>query len=123
MLSSNNILSPAHGAPLATPTQDMILGSYYLTYGPEDEELAAIDPATLRAELHVYRTAQEAELAYEHGIVDLHDAASTGRWRRGRPHPHHRRADHLQRPASSARSRRRWATSSTSPQYPFINRR
>src|SRR3981189_2519018 len=35
MLSSNNILSPAHGAPLATPTQDMILGAYYLTYGPE----------------------------------------------------------------------------------------
>jgi DNA-directed RNA polymerase subunit beta' len=34
MLSSNNILSPAHGAPLATPAQDMILGTYYLTYGP-----------------------------------------------------------------------------------------
>ena len=32
MLSSNNILSPAHGAPLATPTQDMVLGLYYLTY-------------------------------------------------------------------------------------------
>ena len=49
MLSSNNILSPAHGAPLATPTQDMILGAYYLTYGPEAEELAKIDRATLRA--------------------------------------------------------------------------
>ena len=35
MLSSNNILSPAHGAPLATPSQDMVLGIYYLTYGPE----------------------------------------------------------------------------------------
>ena len=34
MLSANNILSPAHGAPLATPTQDMVLGLYYLTYGP-----------------------------------------------------------------------------------------
>ena len=32
MLSSNNILSPAHGRPLATPTQDMVLGAYYLTY-------------------------------------------------------------------------------------------
>ena len=39
MLSSNNILSPAHGAPLATPTQDMVLGTYYLTYGPSAEEL------------------------------------------------------------------------------------
>ena len=46
MLSSNNILSPAHGAPLATPTQDMILGTYYLTYGPDDAELAQIDPAS-----------------------------------------------------------------------------
>ena len=34
MLSANNILSPAHGAPLTTPTQDMVLGTYYLTYGP-----------------------------------------------------------------------------------------
>src|SRR6202142_4496774 len=32
MLSANNILSPAHGEALATPTQDMGLGSYYLTY-------------------------------------------------------------------------------------------
>ena len=32
MLSSNNILSPAHGRPLATPTQDIILGGYFLTY-------------------------------------------------------------------------------------------
>ena len=32
MLSSNNILSPAHGRPLATPTQDMVLGGYFLTY-------------------------------------------------------------------------------------------
>ena len=43
MLSSNNILSPAHGAPLATPTQDMVLGTYYLTYGPEEAELAKLD--------------------------------------------------------------------------------
>ena len=42
MLSSNNILSPAHGAPLATPTQDMVLGAYYLTYGPEAKELGEL---------------------------------------------------------------------------------
>ena len=65
MLSSNNILSPAHGAPLATPTQDMILGAYYLTYGPEAEELAKIDRATYEPRPHVFRTAQEAELSYE----------------------------------------------------------
>jgi DNA-directed RNA polymerase subunit beta' len=32
MLSANNILSPAHGRPIATPSQDMVLGSYYLTF-------------------------------------------------------------------------------------------
>jgi DNA-directed RNA polymerase subunit beta' len=36
MLSANNVLSPAHGKPLATPTQDMVLGGYYLTYCPVD---------------------------------------------------------------------------------------
>ena len=75
MLSSNNILSPAHGAPLATPTQDMILGTYYLTYGLEEDELNAIDPATYEPKVHVFRSAQEAELAYEHKIVGLHDPA------------------------------------------------
>jgi DNA-directed RNA polymerase subunit beta' len=75
MLSSNNILSPAHGAPLATPTQDMILGAYYLTYGPEADELAKIDRATYEPRPHVFRTAQEAELSYEAGVVKLHDIA------------------------------------------------
>ncbi len=82
MLSSNNILSPAHGGPLATPSQDMVLGAYYLTYGPEEDELAAMEeqlfagkwPADQRRP-HVYRTAQEAEWAYEHGVVKLHDVA------------------------------------------------
>jgi DNA-directed RNA polymerase subunit beta' len=75
MLSSNNILSPAHGAPLATPTQDMILGAYYLTYGPEADELAKIDRATHQPRPHVFRTAQEAELSYEGRVVKLHDLA------------------------------------------------
>ena len=75
MLSSNNILSPAHGAPLATPTQDMVLGLYYLTYGPSGEELAELDEKlksdkgqSVNGERpHSYRSAQEAELAYENG--------------------------------------------------------
>jgi DNA-directed RNA polymerase subunit beta' len=82
MLSSNNILSPAHGAPLATPTQDMILGAYYLTYGPEAQELGEKRdlltsgkwPAG-EARPHVFRTAQEAELSYEAGVVKLHETA------------------------------------------------
>src|SRR5947209_17689676 len=73
MLSSNNILSPAHGSPLATPTQDMVLGLYYLTYAPDD--VNEIDPTGLDRRPHPYRTAQEAELAYENGLVKLHDYA------------------------------------------------
>jgi DNA-directed RNA polymerase subunit beta' len=73
MLSSNNILSPAHGAPLATPTQDMVLGLYFLTYSYQD--VNELDPAKLDRKPHPFRTAQEAELAYENGIVQLHDYA------------------------------------------------
>ncbi len=73
MLSANNILSPAHGAPLATPTQDMVLGLYYLTYSHED--VHELDPAELDRTPHPFRTAQEAELAYENGLVELHEYA------------------------------------------------
>ncbi len=73
MLSSNNILSPAHGSPLATPTQDMVLGLYYLTYA--DTPIDEIDAAALEPKPHPFRTAQEAELAYENGLVQLHDWA------------------------------------------------
>ena len=86
MLSSNNILSPAHGAPLATPTQDMILGGYYLTYGPEAEELAKIDRASHEPRPHAFRTAQEAELSYEAGVVKLHDIAEFRPFRRESGH-------------------------------------
>ena len=75
MLSANNILSPAHGAPLAIPTQDMVLGAYYLTYGPDAADLDKIDPATHQPRPHVFRTAQEAELSYEARVVGLHDLA------------------------------------------------
>jgi DNA-directed RNA polymerase subunit beta' len=84
MLSANNILSPAHGSPLATPTQDMVLGSYYLTYGPDEaalNELQQLEKAGKWDEKkhgrrpHVFRSAQEAELSYEHKMVSLHDLA------------------------------------------------
>src|SRR5688500_8852946 len=73
MLSSNNILSPAHGSPLAVPTQDMVLGTYYLSYGPDEAALEGMDREKVKP--HVFRTAQEAELSYEHGMVQLHDLA------------------------------------------------
>ena len=83
MLSANNILSPAHGAPLATPTQDMVLGIYYLTYGPDSDELQKIDEelkagkgaAKNGSAPKVFRSSQEAELVYENGGCKLHDQA------------------------------------------------
>src|SRR5437764_443289 len=84
MLSANNILSPAHGDALATPTQDMVLGAYYLTYGPGPEELEKLQQLVAAGKWnekqegkrpHVFRSAQEAELSYEHGMVSLHDLA------------------------------------------------
>src|SRR5438477_592453 len=69
MLSSNNILSPAHGAPLATPTQDMVLGLYYLTYAAGD--LGAIDPATLDPRPKRFQSEEEVELAIESEQVHL----------------------------------------------------
>ncbi|MFM8791591.1 MAG: DNA-directed RNA polymerase subunit beta', partial [Solirubrobacterales bacterium] len=73
MLSSNNILSPANGSPLATPTQDMVLGLYYLTFCEGD--VGEIDPSSLEPPPHPFKTAQEAELAYENGLVGIHDYA------------------------------------------------
>jgi DNA-directed RNA polymerase subunit beta' len=81
MLSANNILSPAHGAPLATPTQDMVLGIYYLTYGPSADELAKRDEELKKGKSpngsapKVFRSSQEAELVYENGGCKLHDLA------------------------------------------------
>ncbi len=63
MLSSNNILSPAHGQPLTTPTQDMVLGSYYLTYAPND--LNGVDPATLDPRPKRFQNEEEVEFAVE----------------------------------------------------------
>ena len=62
MLSANNVLSPAHGRPLVTPGQDMIIGAYYLT---EEVEGA-------RGEGRVFRHQHQIERAYESGEVELH---------------------------------------------------
>ena len=62
MLSANNVLSPAHGSPLVTPTQDMIIGTYYITLlNPEG-----------RGAGRVFRNPDEVMFAYEAGQVDLH---------------------------------------------------
>jgi DNA-directed RNA polymerase subunit beta' len=62
MLSANNMLSPADGRPLVTPTQDMVIGAYYLT--------ESLDGA--QGEGGVYRHLHHLERAYESGALDLH---------------------------------------------------
>jgi DNA-directed RNA polymerase subunit beta' len=62
MLSANNVLSPADGRPLVTPTQDMIIGAAYLTERVTGE----------RGEGRVFRNIHELERAYESGDVSLH---------------------------------------------------
>jgi len=68
MLSVNNIKSPAHGRPLATPTQDMVIGVYYLTSEREglEGEMRADSPSVGR-----YTSFDDAILAYDNRAVDL----------------------------------------------------
>ncbi|MDP8954974.1 MAG: DNA-directed RNA polymerase subunit beta', partial [Actinomycetota bacterium] len=63
MLSANNILSPANGRPIITPTKDMVLGAYYLTLlTPKPKE-----------DRRVFRRLHEVERAYEAGDITLHE--------------------------------------------------
>ena len=62
MLSANNILSPANGRPIVTPSQDLIIGGYYLT-----EQVDGAD-----GEGRVFRHLWEAIRAYDEGSLDLH---------------------------------------------------
>lgn len=62
MLASHNILSPASGRPLATPSQDMVLGCYFITK----------DKDGCRGEGKVFSSFEEVMLAYDSGKVDLH---------------------------------------------------
>ncbi|HEX6539954.1 MAG TPA: DNA-directed RNA polymerase subunit beta', partial [Candidatus Dormibacteraeota bacterium] len=81
MMSSNNILSAANGSPVVAPTQDIVLGSYYLTQDSGAEKPA--DENTLPR----FASPEEAALAYEHGRVGLHDWVRV-RIPRRRLHPH-----------------------------------
>ncbi|MFP5487169.1 MAG: DNA-directed RNA polymerase subunit beta', partial [Acidimicrobiia bacterium] len=62
MLSANNILSPASGRPIVTPTQDMVIGGFYLTEHVEGA----------KGEGRVFRHLWEAIRAYDEGALELH---------------------------------------------------
>ncbi|MHB1326085.1 MAG: DNA-directed RNA polymerase subunit beta' [Thermoleophilia bacterium] len=69
MLSSNNILSPAHGRPLAVPSQDMILGTYFLTYC--DQDVSTLDPRKMKPVPPVFGSADDVLRAVDEKTVDL----------------------------------------------------
>jgi DNA-directed RNA polymerase subunit beta' len=69
MLSSNNILSPAHGRPLATPSQDMVLGGYYLTYCEHD--LTSVSSEDLDPRPRRYNSEEDVVFALEAEQVGL----------------------------------------------------
>ncbi len=62
MLGANNILNPKDGKPIVTPSQDMVLGNYYLT----------IEEAGLENEGKVFKNTNEALMAYERREISLH---------------------------------------------------
>ena len=62
LLSPNNLLKPSDGAPVAVPSQDMVLGIYYLTQ----------ERPEAKGEGKFFKDVNEAILAYENGILDLH---------------------------------------------------
>ncbi len=61
MLSANNLLRPQDGGPVTIPSQDMILGAYYLTYSRDEGDVN-----------HAFADTDEAMLAYDAGVVTLH---------------------------------------------------
>lgn len=67
MLSSHNLLKPATGEPIVAPSQDIVWGTYYMTF--EDKELKDKADNDLR---HFY-SVDEARLALDSGFIDLHE--------------------------------------------------
>ena len=70
MLSVNNILAPKDGSPITTPTQDMILGSYYLTHPGQEEGKRT--SANEKGDGKVFTDISEMLMAYQDGVVGIH---------------------------------------------------
>jgi len=67
MLASHNILNPANGAPIAVPSQDMVLGLYYITKGKRTTETEIV-----KGEGGVFYSPEEVTIAYNEKQLDLH---------------------------------------------------
>ena len=82
MLASHNILNPANGAPITVPSQDMVLGLYYITKGRK-----STDDHKMKGEGLTFYSPEEVTIAYNEGKVELH-AYIKVRWfdAEGKPH-------------------------------------
>ncbi|HEX2847668.1 MAG TPA: DNA-directed RNA polymerase subunit beta' [Chitinophagaceae bacterium] len=67
MLASHNILNPQNGTPITLPSQDMVLGLYYITKGKKTNA-----NETIRGEGKAFYSSEEVIIAYNEGKVDLH---------------------------------------------------
>jgi DNA-directed RNA polymerase subunit beta' len=67
MLASHNILNPQNGTPITLPSQDMVLGLYYITKGKK-----STPTETVRGEGKTFYSAEEVIIAYNEGRIDLH---------------------------------------------------
>ena len=79
MLSANNILSPAHGAPIAVPSQDMVLGLYYLTKARkgargEGKKFASMEDVLIALEMGEVETQSPITLRHTGKVIDLSTA-------------------------------------------------
>jgi DNA-directed RNA polymerase subunit beta' len=73
MLSANNLLKPQDGKPVTVPTQDMVLGIYYMTIDKEPVKREPGDETPEPREFNAYTSLDEALMAHEQGGLGLHD--------------------------------------------------
>ncbi|WP_207424723.1 DNA-directed RNA polymerase subunit beta' [Desertivirga brevis] len=67
MLASHNILNPANGTPITVPSQDMVLGLYYITKGRKTDE-----KRVMKGEGQIFYSSEEVIIAYNEKKIDLH---------------------------------------------------
>jgi DNA-directed RNA polymerase subunit beta' len=67
MLASHNILNPQNGTPITLPSQDMVLGLYYITKGKKNTPAEPV-----KGEGKAFYSAEEVIIAYNEGCIDLH---------------------------------------------------
>ena len=77
MLSVNNILAPKDGSPITTPTQDMILGSYYLTHPGLEDDRGKDDT---KGDGKIFSDMNEMLMAYQNGTVGIHARVKVRRY-------------------------------------------